>query len=235
MNTQDQLKQRLIENLDTLHLGDAVLNSILFAYDLAKIAHAGQLRDDKTPYITHPVEGCIMMARDYCVQNPNLYIAFLLHDTGEDTSMFGDRNTLAWSRFRETFLLRVGRIFGKPVAQTALLLTKPPVNGVDFETKDQVMHYYLRNLTAASPMRDFAVFGKMIDRLHNLRSLIPDNRNKIHRQTAETEDLLLPLFEHVVDNLTNQPNPDTEEPDLAHKFCLVIQDIRKQLAVLKNI
>lgn len=234
MNAQDTLKQKIIKNLGLVNLKGTALDDILFAYDLAKTAHTGQFRDDGTPYITHPVEGCIIMARDYGIQNPNLYITFLLHDTGEDTSVFGDRKTLPWDTFRATFLSRLSRIFGDTIAQTVLLLTKPQVNNTDFKSKSDAMNYYLRNLESISAARDFAVFGKMIDRLHNLRSLLPDNPNKIRKQIVETEEFLLPLFERVAKNITDHSGTHIEEPCLEEKFNLVIRDIKKQLAILKD-
>lgn len=234
MKTQDKLKQTLIENLKLVHLKAHAQDDILFACDLAKAGHEGQFRDGGAPYITHPVEGCVMMARDYGIQNRNLYTTFLLHDTGEDTLIFGDREELPWNTFKETFLLRAGRIFGEPIAQTVLRLTKPPVNGTDFKSKSDTVSYYLENLETAGPSRDFAVFGKMIDRLHNLRSLLPDNPSKIRKQIAETEELLLPLFLRVANNLTSGTSADLGEPNFEHKFSLVIQDIKKQLAVLKS-
>lgn len=236
MNTQDTLKQKLIENLNTVNsLSITTLEGILFAYDIAETSHNGQFRDGGAPYITHPVEGCIMMARDYGIQNSNLYIAFLLHDTGEDARIFGDRVKLTWSEFKHTFTTRVSRIFGETVAQTVLLLTKPSVDGSDFQSKSDMMSYYLRNLEQTGQVQNFAVFGKMIDRLHNLRSLLPENASKIHKQIAETEGLLLPLFERVAQNLVSSTSSEMAEPDFERKFGLVIRDIKTQIAILKEI
>ncbi len=235
MNKQDTLKNTLIENLRAAGISNpSELENVLFAYDLAKAAHEGIFRDGGDPYITHPVGGCILMARDYGIKNPNLYASFLLHDTGEDTAIFGDRESLSWDTFKRILLKRVGRIFGAEIANITLRLTKPAVDGIDFKDKGGVMKYYLANLEGAGPARDFAVFGKMIDRLHNLRSLPTEDRQKIAKQIAETEGLLIPLFERVgVSNF----DPEIEslfEPEFKQKFDLLLGDIKKEINKLKG-
>ena len=56
---------------------------IFRAYEVARIAHEGQLRKSGEPYITHPVAVAEILAN--LGLNPATIIAALLHDTVEDT------------------------------------------------------------------------------------------------------------------------------------------------------
>jgi GTP pyrophosphokinase len=236
MNTKDTLKITLTDILLNLSFEpEGAVDQILFAYDLAKAAHKGQCRDEGSEYITHPVEGCILLAKDYGIQNKDLYIIFLLHDTGEDTSLFGDRTLLDWSTFQKTLVSRITTVFGETVAQAILLLTKPPLSNTEFRTKEDILDYYLENLEKPSQVRDISVFCKMIDRLHNLRSLPSTDLGKVRRQILETESRLLPLFERVAKELEENRVTDRVNQDFRHKYRLVIQDIRSQLMILKRL
>lgn len=239
---KNRIKQHLINALSTtpLYPRASSIKDIEFAFDIANVAHAGVLRDGGTPYITHPVEGCVMMARDYGILNSNLYIAFLLHDTGEDTTIFGDITELAWQEFTLLLVERISKMFNPTVGQIVRLLTKPYINGDDFSDKQQVMTQYITDLETTGSVSEFATFAKMIDRLHNLRSLLPTNLNKIQRQVIETEGVLLPLFERVLVRIDGEAktvectaSPEIFEPDFYRKFQLLLSDIKKEVKQLR--
>ena len=60
---------------------------ILQALDLAKKEHFGQLRDEGTPYVIHPIRVTLILIRELNIKDPNLLCAALLHDVVEDGSM----------------------------------------------------------------------------------------------------------------------------------------------------
>lgn len=167
------------------------LDEITFAYDIAKYAHLGQKRDGGQEYIDHPVEGCLMMAQEFNICNARLYVAFLLHDAGEDTGIFGDRATLPYWMFIRICTERATRLFGPRVAELIVALTKPGKIDGGWDTKEQMMEIYLKRLV----LDHEAIMLKMIDRLHNLRSLLPENKTKIEKQIQETCYKLVPVFE----------------------------------------
>ncbi len=180
-----------LQLLRGLGMRESELDEITFAYDIARYAHLNQKRDGGQEYIDHPVEGCFMMANEFKVRSVPLYVAFLLHDAGEDTKIFGDRETLPHWKFIRICTERVTRLFGPRVAELVVNLTKPGKIDGGYDTKDQMMEIYLKRLRS-----DYeAILLKMVDRLHNLRSLVPGNLEKIARQIEETRHKLVPVFD----------------------------------------
>ncbi len=55
------------------------------AYELAKEMHTGQLRHEGTAYVIHPLRVAMILMRDSGIEDKELIIAALLHDTVEDT------------------------------------------------------------------------------------------------------------------------------------------------------
>lgn len=62
------------------------LSSVIFACNFAAVAHRNQLRkDNKTPYINHPIGVAHLLTRIGGVDDPIVIQGALLHDTVEDT------------------------------------------------------------------------------------------------------------------------------------------------------
>ena len=60
---------------------------VLDAIAFAARAHQGQLRKDgKTPYASHPFRVCLIVRDIFCVEDPRVLTAAVLHDTIEDTT-----------------------------------------------------------------------------------------------------------------------------------------------------
>ena len=137
------------------------------AYETAERAHDGQLRDEGTPFIEHPLRVALIVALELRRHEPELLCAALLHDVVEDSSV------------REA---DVRRAFGHTVAHYVGLLTKEKAH--DPKEKREITRRYLKRIEAHSPE---AMLLKLADRLDNLRSLeeMPDwdKRNKYIRET----------------------------------------------------
>lgn len=175
------------------HHDQAMIDLIMFAYDISKEAHRTQKRQKGGRYFEHPRAGCIILMDELSVYEPELIISFLLHDVGEDTPLFG--NVIdGHAEFIRTAQFRISKIFGSHVADTVIRLTKPHVDELskDFTSKDAMMHHYLTELAK----NEDAVVGKAIDRLHNLRAPSP-RAGWAEKQIKETRELLLPLFASV--------------------------------------
>lgn len=166
--------------------------SIDFAYDIAKEAHRPAFRDGGMRYFEHPRAGCLIMTDELGLYDRDLLISFLLHDVGEDTPMFGNI-TKSYDEFREKAQLRLKKVFGDKVADTVIRLTKPFIENIRFHNKQEVYDFYCEELKESED----AILLKMIDRLHNLRTLLTDNPEKIKKQIQETRDMYLPIFETV--------------------------------------
>jgi len=185
-------------------IDESAVRNLLKAYEIAYRAHHGVLRDGGKEYITHPVECCIIMATEFGIKNPLPYVALLLHDVGEDTAVFGDMTRQRWNDFQSTLLQMATDLFDRHVARIVPCLTKPCVNMVDFGTKGQVNRYYYQGFRSCDfEVRHFSLLCKMIDRLHNLRSLPLDDKGRIIRTASETRRDLLPLFSHIMDQMVS--------------------------------
>jgi (p)ppGpp synthase/HD superfamily hydrolase len=138
------------------------------AYEVAKQAHAGQTRDEGTPYIVHPVRVAVAVVDELNVYSPTLICSALLHDVIEDSDVT-----------RED----IGRMFGEEIAEVVWLLTK---------LEEVKLSEYLGRIETAA--HTGAPLVKLCDRLDNLRSVVHTPRiEKIHRYIRTTEDLYLPL------------------------------------------
>jgi len=171
-----------------------VVNTIDFAYDLGKEAHRPQKRDGGERYFEHLRNVAIILIDECKIKDPDLIVACLLHDSVEDSAMFGN-STQAYSEWKETANFRLSKVFNSQVAEMVITLTKPKVDGQELKTKDEAHNLYIKNLSAA-PAKTILV--KMADRLHNLRSLSATTPEKQRKIVAETREIYFPLFQKVM-------------------------------------
>jgi len=148
--------------------GDYDLDMIKLAYEYAENAHKGQLRKSGEPYIIHPLETAITLAK-MGLDQPTI-IAGLLHDVPEDTNYS---------------LVDVEKNFGEEVARLVAGITKLGV------IKYRGMEKYAENLRKmfVSMAQDIRIILiKMADRLHNLStldSLPPEKQKRIAQESIE--------------------------------------------------
>ncbi len=144
------------------------LDLVKLAYDFASDAHKNQKRMSGEPYIEHPLETAIILAKMGLDQDT--IIAALLHDVPEDTSYS---------------LVDVKKNFGPEVAKLVGGITKLGV------IKYRGMEKYAENLrkmfiSMAQDIRTILI--KMADRLHNLKTLgalPPEKQKRIAQESLE--------------------------------------------------
>jgi GTP pyrophosphokinase len=159
-----------LNELLAAHLGAEEMARIDLAYRVATEAHRGQMRDEGTPYIIHPLRVAISLVDELQNYSPTLVCSALLHDVIEDSPAT-----------RED----IERDFGPRVAEVVWLLTK-------FE--DTPLEAYLAAIEAAS--HTGAAIVKLCDRLDNLRCVFRSPKmEKKRRYLYTTERLYLPLAE----------------------------------------
>jgi GTP pyrophosphokinase len=157
----------LADQLST-HLSGDELDVVRRAYELAEQSHAGQMRDEGTPYILHPIRVAVSLVDELQIYSPTLVCGALLHDVIEDSPVTRDD---------------VATGFGDEVAEIVWLLTK-------FE--DVSLPAYLAAIEAAS--RTGAPIVKLCDRLDNLRFLAHSPKaEKKRRYIRTTQQHYLPL------------------------------------------
>jgi GTP pyrophosphokinase len=147
-------------------------SEIARAFDVARIAHEGQLRKSGEDYITHPVAVSLILAE--LGLNETTIIASLLHDTVEDTPY-----SLAQ--------LRVD--FGDEIASLVDGVTK-----LDKLTYGPTAEAETVRKMVIAMSRDIRVLViKLADRLHNARTWGFVSSERAQRKAQETLDIYAPL------------------------------------------
>jgi GTP pyrophosphokinase len=154
---------------------DTHLEKIRRAFDYANDKHSGQLRKSGEPYIVHPRDVAITLAK-YRV-DPNTIISGLLHDIIEDT---------------ETTYAEVKEEFGEEVADIVEGLTKLHLlHYTGSKESQQVKNHQKMVLAMAKDIR--VIFVKLADRLNNMRTLSHLDDARQTRISRETLDVFAPI------------------------------------------
>ncbi len=150
------------------------MERIRAAYDMARTAHAGQLRKDGSPYVTH----CVAAA-DISVDlglDEDSIIAALLHDVIEDTAM-----THA----------DIAHRFGNAVADIVEGVTK--LTRMQYATKEEEQMENLRKMLMAMAKDIRVILIKIADRLHNMRTMAYQTAEKQRSKSLETMEIYAPI------------------------------------------
>ena len=152
---------------------------IVSAYKFAAEFHRNQRRRSGEPYINHPVEVALILARDLHMDEESICAA-LLHDTVEDTPATLDD---------------VRQRFGDGVAEIVDGVTK--LTSIHVDSMDEKQALNLRKMFLAMSKDIRVVIVKLADRLHNMRTLaaIPPDRQLY--KARETMDVYAPLADRL--------------------------------------
>ena len=167
-----------------------IANAFRFALD----AHKNEKRESGEPYITHPYEVALILAKEIPIDDITIAAA-LLHDVVEDTK-FSKKDLQAE--------------FGDTVAEIVDGATQ--IEGIfeNYEMK-QVESYKKMLLSMTSDLRVMLI--KFADRLHNLRTLEFLSNTRQLRMAQETIDIYAPLAHRF-----GLSKLKTELEDLAFKY-----------------
>lgn len=180
----EKIPQRNIKDTDKLveeiigmvneYSPSANTDMIYIAYRFAKNLHTGQLRKSGDPYIIHPVEVAYIAAQ--LNLDTATITACLLHDVVEDTACTD---------------ADVAAIFGESVAALVDGVTK--LRQIKYTTREEQQVENLRKMFFAMAKDIRVVVIKLIDRLHNMRTMNFMPRHKQLRISKETLDVYAPL------------------------------------------
>lgn len=144
------------------------------AYELAEKKHAGQFRKSGEPYINHPLNVAYLLAD--LNTGPQTIAAGLLHDVVEDTDVTLDE---------------VRGQFGDDVAKIVDGVTK--ISKLKYMTKEKVLAKSHQKILLAMAKDVRVILVKLVDRLHNMRTMQYQSPEKQVRIAQETLDLYAPL------------------------------------------
>ena len=150
------------------------LDLIEKAYNFSANHHEGQYRKSGEPYFQHPLHVAYMLAE--MRTGPNTICAGLLHDVVEDTAATLDD---------------VRKVFGDDIASLVDGLTK--IGKLKYMTKEKSLEKTHQKMFLAMAKDVRVIIVKLIDRLHNMRTLFAQTPEKQKTIAKETLDLYAPL------------------------------------------
>lgn len=166
--------EKVIESASRYLKNEKNIQIIKDAYQLAKEKHEGQLRKSGEPYINHPLHVALLLS-EYNT-GPQTIAAGLLHDVVEDTDV-----TLDYVKER----------FGEDVAKIVDGVTK--ISKLKYMTKEKVLAKSHQKILLAMAKDVRVILVKLVDRLHNMRTMQFQSPEKQKRIAQETLDLYAPL------------------------------------------
>ena len=169
----DEIIEKVIEMVSS-YSPKANTDMIYIAYRFAKNAHKDAKRRSGEPYIIHPVQTAYIAAQ--LEMDAVAISSALLHDVIEDTPY----------TYKD-----IENFFGPEVATIVDGVTK--LTKIQYSSKEEQQMENLRKMFLAMAKDIRVVIIKLIDRLHNLRTLDYQSREKQLEKAKETLDIYSPL------------------------------------------
>jgi guanosine-3',5'-bis(diphosphate) 3'-pyrophosphohydrolase len=153
---------------------DGDTDMIMRAFELADKAHEGQKRKSGENYIIHPVAVAYILA-EYKMDVETI-VAALLHDVIEDTVYTNDY---------------IAEHFNDTVADLVEGVTK--IGQIEFQSKEESQAENMRKMVLAMSKDIRVILIKLVDRLHNMRTLEYMTPEKQQEKSRETMDIYAPI------------------------------------------
>ncbi|WDV47556.1 bifunctional (p)ppGpp synthetase/guanosine-3',5'-bis(diphosphate) 3'-pyrophosphohydrolase [Clostridiaceae bacterium M8S5] len=147
---------------------------IVRAYEFAKVAHEGQLRNSGEQFFIHPCEVALILAD--INMDVDTIIAGLLHDVIEDTDFTYED---------------VAKNFGEEIAGLVDGVTK--LTKIEYRTKAERVAENMRKMVIAMSKDIRVIIIKLSDRLHNMRTLEYMSDEKKKEKALETLEIYAPI------------------------------------------
>ncbi|AWW25344.1 bifunctional (p)ppGpp synthetase/guanosine-3',5'-bis(diphosphate) 3'-pyrophosphohydrolase [Acetobacterium sp. KB-1] len=161
-------------NLVKANNPDAETDMINKAYDLAREAHKDQKRLSGEDYVIHPVSVAYILAE--MQMDTETIVAAILHDVIEDT-------IYSYDYIKEEF--------NEDIADLVEGVTK--IGRIGFQSKEESQAENLRKMILAMSKDIRVILIKLVDRLHNMRTLEYMREAKQLEKAKETLDIYAPL------------------------------------------
>ncbi len=144
------------------------------AYDFAKLKHEGQLRKSGEPYFVHVLNVGYILAT--LTAGPQTICAGLLHDTMEDCGI----------SFEE-----IEQLFDHEIATLVEAVTK--IGSLKFKDEKEYQAANHRKIFIAMAKDVRVIIIKLVDRLHNMRTLMYQPVEKQKKISSETLQVYAPI------------------------------------------
>ncbi len=172
--TKDEAHKKLIDGISK-YLNEDELKLVEKAYDIASIHHEGQKRKSGEDYIIHPL--CVAMILANLHMDAETLAAGILHDVVEDTNYT---------------LEDLKKDFSDNIALLVEGVTKlTELNLVNDKVEKQAEN--LRHMFIAMSKDIRVIIIKLADRLHNLKTLEYQTKEKQEEKSRETIEIYSPL------------------------------------------
>lgn len=207
----DKLVDEMVAHIKEYSPG-ANTDMVYVAYRFAKSLHSDQRRKSGEPYISHPVEVAYIASQ--LSLDVMAITACLLHDVIEDTGCSYED---------------VEALFGKTVAELVDGVTK--LKQIKYSSREEQQVENLRKMFFAMSKDIRVVVIKLIDRLHNMRTLQYMPEHKRLRISKETLDVYAPLAHRL-----GMSKIKIELEDLALKYLdpVAYEEIRENINQKKS-
>ena len=172
----EAVKRKVEDIIQTVekHSSEADTQMIRRAFELADAAHAGQKRKSGEDYIIHPVAVASILA-DYKMDAETICAA-LLHDVIEDTV------------YSHEF---IAEHFNPTIADLVEGVTK--IGKIEYQSKEESQAENIRKMVLAMSKDIRVVLVKLVDRLHNMRTLEYMTHAKQIEKASETMEIYAPI------------------------------------------
>jgi len=204
------LSERIDEAISVLD--DKEKTILLKAEYVASMAHEDQTRNSGEAYISHP-RAVVSLLKEAGVQDKMLLAAAWLHDVVEDTDVTQED---------------INKWFGNHISKWVDQLTTIMPNDCRPMKKHDVKRAML--ISKATQMDQEAIYIKLADRLHNLRSMQNANWSEKSKKGYAKDGLL--LAEALLNRyrlLINTPRADLS------LFDLITEEVRSYIEENKNV
>ncbi|NLD87506.1 MAG: bifunctional (p)ppGpp synthetase/guanosine-3',5'-bis(diphosphate) 3'-pyrophosphohydrolase, partial [Clostridiales bacterium] len=165
--TQTEINKRFFDMLERSTFSQSDEDLLRRAFEYANEHHINQKRKNGDPYITHPVEVAFLLCE--MGMDTDTIAAGILHDVVEDTDA-------SYSDIKSRF--------GNQVAMLVDGVTK--LTHLPYETKEEEEMENLRKMFMAMAQDIRVIIIKLLDRLHNMRTLEfmkPEKQREISFET----------------------------------------------------
>lgn len=204
------LYNRTLIEINNLPVDDETKQLVVYAADLARYAHDGQMRGPQ-PYSTHVFRVATRIIHYFGIKNPDIICAALLHDSVEDRpekliGVYGRPK----QETQEKALKSIARSFNNNVASLVAAVTNPDFNNSSSPTanKNKLYQHHVTNMMDSNPL---ARIIKLSDFIDNFAGLHYSESSSLAAALADKYRPLIPFMKQTADDPTTPLSPKARQ------------------------